>query len=388
VSTFDDGTELEFFEEPETLESPGRQRRRMRPRPGGPRRPAPPPPGAVALARLAGFVALAIAVVLGLVFWVGSCQGQSRHDEYASYMDSVRTIAQSSAATGTAALAAELNSPKLTLAELQAKLGQWSVQQQRDYDDALRLRPPALLQSAHQQVLATLQLRAIALTRLANILADAGSKSASQVANLLVKQARLLTASDLVWVELFKLPATDTLRRLGIKGVSAPASQIVGNPVVITFNSFKTVYQDLHATTAGGTVTGVHGSELISTEAVTGGKATPLTASASSPTTVNVAADLVFKVSFKDSGNFREVHIPVTLTVSGFGHNVQQKKFVQSIEKGQTETVIFKNLQLPTGAFAATSATVHIEIGKVPGEKVLSNNSASYPVFFSLPSGG
>src|SRR6476659_1342230 len=111
VSTFDEGIdELEFFEEPETLESPDRQRRRIRtPRRGGPKRPTPPPPGAVALARLAGFVALAIAVVVGLVFWVGSCQGKSRHDEYASYMNSVRSIAQSSAATWTAAFANQFN---------------------------------------------------------------------------------------------------------------------------------------------------------------------------------------------------------------------------------------------------------------------------------------
>lgn len=390
MSTFDDGTELEFFEEPETLESPGRQRRRIRPRAGGPRRPAPPPPGAVALARLAGFVALAIAVVVGLVFWVGSCQGKSRHDEYASYMNSVRTIAQSSASTGTAAISAATNSPTLTLAKLQSKLGQWSLLQQRDYDDALRLRPPALLQSEHQEVLATLQLRAIALTRLANILADAGSKSASQVATLLVKQAGLLGASDLVWTELFKLPATDTLRRLGIRGVSAPASQIVANPEVISFRSFETVYQDLHATTTGGTPTGVHGSELLSTEAVTGGQVVQLTSSSTSsnPTTVDVAADLVFKVSFKDSGNFREVQVPVTLTVSGFGKNVQKKQVVQSILKGQTKTVTFSNLDLPTAAFAATSANVLVEVGKVPGEKVLSNNRATYPVFFSLPSGG
>jgi hypothetical protein len=333
-------------------------------------------------------VALAIAIVVGLVFWVGSCQGKSRHDEYASYMNSVRTIAQSSADTGTAALSTELNSPKLTLAKLQSKLGQWSVQQQQNYDDALRLRPPAQLQSAHQQVLSALQLRAIGLARLANTLAQAGSKSASQVATLLAKQAQLLSASDLVWVELFKLPATDTLRRLGIRGVSAPASQIVANPEVITVNSFQTVYQDLHATTTGGNPTGVHGSELLSTEAVTGGQVTPLTASSSSPTTVDVAADLVFKVSFKDSGNFREVHVPVTLTVSGFGNNRTKKKFVPAILKGETKTVTFKNLDLPPAAFAATSATVHVEVGTVPGEKNPSNNRATYPVFFSLPSGG
>src|SRR5207244_5442300 len=127
VSTYDDDeTDLEFFEEPATLEAPGRPRRRIRPKRGsGPRRPAPPPPGAVALARLAGFVALAIAVVVGGVFWVDSCQGQSKHDEYASYMNDLRPIALSSARTG-ASFVNVLGSADLTLVGLQSKLELWS----------------------------------------------------------------------------------------------------------------------------------------------------------------------------------------------------------------------------------------------------------------------
>jgi hypothetical protein len=386
VSTHDDETELEFFDEPETLESPGRQPRRVRPRrPGGPRRPSAPPPGAVALARLAGFVALAIAVVVGLVFWIGSCQGKSRHDEYASYMNDVRPIARSSAATGTA-FANALGSAKLTLPALQSKLEQWSRQQQQDYDDALRLRPPAQLQSAHQQVLATLQLRAIGLAGLANQLAQAGSKSPADVANALAGQAQILSASDLVWSELFHLPAKETLTRLGVKGVIPPASQIVSNPDVISARSFGIVYQRLKATNTGGKVTGVHGSALVGTEAVAGSSTKQLSTSA--PTTVDVAPNLVFKVTFANSGNFQEVKIPVTLTVSVFGKTVlTQKKVVPSILAQHQQTVTFGNLQLPTTAFGA-NARVHVEIAKVPGEVRLDNNSASYPVFFSLPSGG
>jgi hypothetical protein len=386
VSSFDEGTEEgEFFEEPETAESSGRARRRVRPSRGGPRRPA-PPPGAVALARLAGLVALAIAVVVGLVFWVGSCQGQSRHDEYKSYMDSVQSIAQSSAATGTTALANQFNSTKLTLPGLQAKLALWSRQQQEAYNEALRLRPPASLQAAHQEVLATLQLRAIGLAGLANALASSGSKSASQEANVLAQQAQLLSASDLVWTELFRLPANETLRRLGVKGVIAPPSHIVANPEVVSAHTFEEVYSRLKATNTGGKVTGVHGSELLGTEAVSAGQTKTLTAS--SPTTVDVAANLTFKVSFKNAGNFQEVKVPVTLTVSVFSKTVvNKKKLVLSIQKGETTTVSFANLQLPTTAFGA-NATVHVEVGKVPGETNLANNRASYPVFFSLPSNG
>jgi hypothetical protein len=385
VSTYDDETELEFFEEPETLEAPGRRRRRVRPtRGGGPRRPAPPPPGTVALARLAGFVALAIAIVVGLVFWVGSCQGPSTHDEYKSYMDSVQPIAQSSASS-LAAYTKQLGSPKLTLADLQSKLGLWSRQQQEDYNKALRLVPPAQLQAAHQEVLATLQLRAIALAGLANTLGTAGSKPASQVANSLAKQGQVLSASDLVWEDLFRLPATETLKRLGVRGVIAPPSQIVTNPEVISAHSFGEVYSRLHATNASGSVTGLHGSELLSTEAVSGGQTKTLTSS--SPTTVVVASDLVFKVAFKNAGNFQEVKVPVTFTVTVFNKTVlQATKKVPLVQSGQTATVVFGNLSLQQ-AFGG-QAIVHVKVGKVPGETNLTDNSASYPVFFSLSSGG
>jgi hypothetical protein len=386
VSSYDDETQLEFFEEPETLESPGRARRRMRPpRPGGPRRPAPPPPGAVALARLAGFVALAIAVVVGLVFWVGSCQGKSKHDEYASYMSNLRPLAQSSAQAGTA-FATALGSANLTLVGLQSKLEQWSRQEQQVYDDALRLRPPGPLQAAHQEALATFQLRAIGLAGLADELAAAGSKPDAEVANLLAGQAQILSASDIVWGNLFHLPATQTLTSLGVKGVIAPASQIVSNPDVISARSFGIVYARLKATNTGGKPpSGLHGSALVSTEAVTGSKT--LTLNTSTPQTVDVAANLAFKVTFTNSGNFQEVKVPVTLTVTVFGKSVLKKtQVVQSVLAQHSITVSFGNLNLPTTAFGA-NARVRVDIAKVPGEVRLENNTASYPVFFSLPGG-
>jgi hypothetical protein len=155
---------------------------------------------------------------------------------------------------------------------------------------------------------------------------------------------------------------------------------------VFSDHSFEEVYSRLKATNTGGKVTGVHGSELIGTEAVSGGQTKTLTASGA--TTVDVAANLAFKVSFKNAGNFQEVKVPVTLTVSVFSKTVvNKKKLVLSIQKGETATVSFANLNLPPRAFGA-NATVHVEVGKVPGETNVANNRASYPVFFSLPSNG
>jgi hypothetical protein len=103
---------------------------------------------------------------------------------------------------------------------------------------------------------------------------------------------------------------------------------------------------------------------------------------------VDVGANLTFKVTFTDSGSFQEVKVPVTLTVSVFGKTVVTKqRIVDSIASHETTSVSIGNLGLPTSAFGA-NARIKVEVGKVPGEKNLDNNSASYPVFFSLSSGG
>ena len=102
MSQYDDESiEFDFFDEPETVEATQRRRLPRLERPGGrggggerpPRPPLRTPTGLVPLARLVGLIAIAIVIVIGLVFWVGSCQGKSKHDEYQSYADKVKAIA-------------------------------------------------------------------------------------------------------------------------------------------------------------------------------------------------------------------------------------------------------------------------------------------------------
>ena len=376
----DDAIEFEFFDQPG---EPEPQQHAQRPRRGGdgPRRPLPPPTGAVALARLVGLVALAIAIVVGFVFWVGACQGQSRHDEYAGYMAQVRGIAQSSAKVGEE-LAAKLDSPGLKLADLETSLEQWSQQEQQSFDQAQQIAPPGPLRSMHQQVLDTLQLRALGLAGLANTLAQANAKDSAAAAAQLAGQAQLLSASDIVWTELYKLPATQTLKAIGVTGVVVPASQFVTNPDVISVRSFQIVYDRLKPASTGGTPSGVHGENLVSTKAVGGGRTVAL--STTTATTVYVAADLAIQVTVEDSGNFTEVNIPVTMTVSVGGKKLlTQTKIITAIQPAQQKTLSFTNLQLTPDAFGH-SASIAITVKAVPGEQKLDNNSATYPVFFSL----
>jgi len=382
MTTFDDDNEFRLFDEPETEETPQRVRRRGGYGSGG-RRPPPvrPPTGAVALARLVGLVAVGIALVVALVFWVGACQGKSKHDEYASYMDNVRAIAQGSAKVGQE-LTAKMASPGLKLADLETSLEQWSQQEQQAYDQAQQIRPPGPLRALHQQVLDTLQLRALGLAGLANELAQTNVKDAATAAVQLAAQAEILTASDIVWLDLYRLPATQMLQELGITGVVVPTSQFVTNPDLVSMRAFEVVYQRLKPASTGGTPGGLHGDNLVATKAVGGGRS--VTLSTSSPTTVYDSADLKLQATVQDSGNFQEVNVPVTLKIAVAGKNVlTRRKTIPSIAAAQQIIVSFGNLQLPPDAFGH-QATVSIQVGGVPGEKNLANNRASYPVLFSL----
>jgi hypothetical protein len=387
MNTFDDDTDLGFFDEQATREGSSRPRRRTTPqRGGGPRRPLAPPPGAVGLARLAGLVALAIVVVVALVFWVGSCQGGSKHDEYASYLGKIQPLAQDSAKVGSE-FASELSAAKLTLQTFESKLEGWSRAEQLDYAAAARLQPPGPLQAAQQEALAAFQLREVGLAGLAETIAQAQAKSptptAATVAADLAAEAQLLSASDVVWTQLFKLPATGVLLQVGVRGVIVPGSLFVANPDVISERSFSIVYQRLSTPTNGnGAPTGTHGSALVSVAAVSGGTTTTL--STSTPETIAASSGLVIRVTFEDSGNFPEVQIPVTLKVNVSGNSVYSKtQLVSQVLAHQQASTDFTNLQVPPAAFGHRSQ-ITVQIGKVPGEVRLDNNSATYPVFFSL----
>src|SRR5947209_19202691 len=169
MSTFDDeNIEFDFFDEPETAEA-ARPRRRVRRERSGPPRPPAPPTGLVPLARLVGLIAIAIAIVVALVFWVGACQGKSKHADYVSYAAKVKTIAQSSSQLSVE-FANKLISPGLKAADLETSLQQYAQQEQQAYDQAQHIRPPGPLRQIHQHLIDSLELRARGLAGLGDAL--------------------------------------------------------------------------------------------------------------------------------------------------------------------------------------------------------------------------
>jgi hypothetical protein len=163
--------------------------------------------------------------------------------------------------------------------------------------------------------------------------------------------------------------------------VSVPGSTYVNNTALITPASMQLVVRRIRGASTGGTPTGLHGTNIISVEALPNGQTGQVLASGTL-NTVTATTNLAFRVTIEDSGDSQEVHIPVTLTIEKPGSPIVKTQTIDIIDPGQQKSVTFTNLgQVPF----ATQTKLKVDVAPVPGETRTDNNSAEYQVIFSLP---
>jgi hypothetical protein len=292
-------------------------------------------------------------------------------------MTHVRALAQTSAQIGTE-LQQKLTTPGIKQDQLVSSLTDFAQQQQQEVAQANATHPPGPLRPQHAHLIESLELRAKGLSRLADALRLTGSsKDSSAAGTLLSRQAQLLVASDVIWDFFFHDPTVAELKAQGITGVAVPHSSFLQNPELASTRSMVSVFERLHGASTGGTPSGVHGDGLVSVRALPQGTRLSTT----QPTTVRASTDLAFEVVVENSGNSQEVGVPVTVTIPQQPKALVLRKTIPLINPGERKTVTFKVTgQPPFGP----KTDVKVEVAPVPGETNTANNSATYPVFFSI----
>ena len=386
MSERDADIDFDFFEEEEpTQESSRAERVIRRPGPRGPRRPPRTPQNLTPLLRLVGLVAFAILIIVLLVFWIKSCQASSKSSTYKSYMSKVSEVASSSEQIGRQ-LSDTLLSPGLKRAQVQSKIAGLARQEQLDVDRARAITPPGPLLSEHQAVIQAVQFRVSGLTGVADAIgAIPTTKSTTKSAAALASQLQRTLASDIIWSDSFKAPSDTELRRQGVNGTTdsggalVPDSKFLQNPALATVAATTTIVQRLKGAAGnGGTQNCPCGTELISLKMLPSGKELSTT----SQTTIIVTTSLAFQVTVKNSGNVQVFSVPVKLTVEqSKGGNIVKTTKIGFLNSGDETTVTFRNF--PQVNFS-TPATIKIEVSPVAGETKTDNNSADYPVIFSV----
>jgi len=383
MQTHDDEIEFDFFDdEPRTGEAQQAQRGRL-PRVGG-RRPHGPvaPRGPGPLLRLLALVLGVIALVLVFALVIQSCASSSKHSAYSHYMSSVDQIAQQSTANGRQ-LAQVLTTPGLTVKQIVTKLNGIADSERQNVQAAQDLGAPGRLRPENEALVQSLQFRVSGLAGLADTFARTTKAKVADAAALLSGQGDRLLTSDIVWDDLFKAPATDQLRRDGVTGVTVPESHYVLDTDLTTEHSMALVLERIRGASTGGTPTGLHGTNIVAVKALPNGPAgQSQILSPSTLNTVTATTSLAFQVVVHNGGDSQEVHIPVTLTIEKSGNPIVKTQTIDLVNPGTDVTVTFSSLgQVPF----ATQTTLKVDVKPVPGEQNTSNNSAQFPVIFSLP---
>jgi hypothetical protein len=387
MSGSDTDFEFDFFEEPETQEASGRSDRSLRRPLGGgrgprlPRGPLRPRAGFTPLLRLLGLIAFAILIVVLLLLWVQSCQEDAKRDAYSDYMTDIGAVGKDSERIGRE-LSDVLTTPGIKPADLQKQLAGLVQQQEIGADQARKLDPPGPLLDSHEASVESLNFRVDGLAGLSEAFQRTqGSKDAAAAGALLASQAERLVASDVVWDDLFKEPAVAVLKEEEISGVEVPDSNFVQTPDLASTRSMVPIWERINGSAASGSTTGtpsgLHGTNIESVKVIPGGQ----TLSESTENTVEASTDLGFAVAVANGGDSQEVKIVVTLTIQQSPTPIVKKQPIEIINPEEKKTVVFRDF--PSVDFGERRI-LRVDVDPVPGESKTDNNSAEYPVIFSL----
>ena len=329
------------------------------------------------LLRLIGLIALAILIVVLLVVWVEGCTTDAKRDRNSTYLAEIGAIGNASARLGQQ-LSTLLTTPGLNQEDLDAKLGGYAQTADNQVERAQDLDPPGPMVGPNTGAVESLQYRANGLRGLQAAFKETIDETDASVAGgVLLAQTQRLLASDIIWTDSFQQPAEAVLEDEGIEGLDVPSSEFVTADDLISQSSLAAIWQRIQGASTGGTPTGLHGNQIAYVKALPSGQLLSTT----TETTIKVTDELSFEVGVTDSGESQEVRVKITLTIPKQPDSIVKTAIIAIIDPGETKSVVLKvGALVPFGE----QTTVKVDVDPVAGETNTSNNTAEYPVIFTL----
>jgi hypothetical protein len=324
-----------------------------------------------------GLVALAILVVVLLVVWVEGCTADAKRDRNSAYLADIGAVGNASARLGQQ-LSTLLTTPGLNQEDLDAKLGGYVQTADNQVARAQSLNPPGAMVTPNAGAVEALRYRANGLRGLKAAFNETVDETDATVAGeQLLTQTQRLLASDIIWTDSFMEPAEVVLQEEGIEGLDVPSSEFITADDLVSQSSLAAIWQRIQGASTGGTPGGLHGNQIASVKALPSGQVLSTT----TETTIQVTDQLAFEVGVTDSGESQEVRVKVTLTIPKNPDPIVLTETIPLIDAGETKIVTFQvGALVPFGE----QTTVKVDVDPVPGETNTSNNTAEYPVIFSL----
>jgi len=231
------------------------------------------------------------------------------------------------------------------------------------------LGAPGDMSHAQNALELTYELRVSAMDEIAEKMSTAlGDVGAEQATRAIAAQMRKLLGGDALYAAVVRPEINGVLAANGIEGSDVPKSVFLPDETRWLDESEVSAALGSVSGSSGVSGNGIHGLGLISTS-VSG---TELTAE--STTSVISEGTPEVEVEVANQGESTENGIDVSVSVSG---GTTLSGTIDSIAAGESETVAIPLTPAPSG-----EVTLKVKVDTVPGEKVSSNNEASYNVAF------
>jgi len=332
--------------------------------------------------RLGGLAVGILAVVVVLVLLARGCSGSSSSSKNVDYFNEVQKGVLGPSDAASTDFHKTLNLASGTkLSVVKQHFQNQAAILSKAVDAAASIKPTKQVEQFQPALVQTLQYRLAGIQCMASNIGDAWKrKRARGTGRILAPCTQRLLASDIVYTDSFSNPASTALKGLGVQVPASsfldPADADLVTPVGIGSAITRLKPSAVH---------GLHGLGVVSTVALPQG--TTLQTSTTQINQLTGSDKLVIVVSARNFGNFREVGVPVTLTLTHAGSSpIKFSGTIASIEKGATATVRFPDLfkNASTQPEFTQRYKMTVTIGAVPGESVLSNNKRTYLVQFRL----
>jgi hypothetical protein len=274
-----------------------------------------------------------------------------------------------------------LTTPGVTLDDLEAGLDGLATQQAQIVARADNLESPGPLVLEQGSLVESMQLLESGLSGMRQAFSRIELASDPDTAGqTLAEQGGRLVAGQVVYDDLFKGRSEQVMKDEGVSGVPVPALSFLTNPELLTSNSLTELVKRVAQGGGGegGEVTGLHGNGIDEVRVTP--PAEGQTMSPDEENTIVASDQLAFQVLVTNSGDFQETQVEVTLTI-GFPEPIRKQQTIDVIGAGATKTVTFRDF---TNIDFGRPVTLKLAVKPVPGETNTGNNSAEYPVIFTL----
>jgi hypothetical protein len=317
-------------------------------------------------------------VVFGLAWWARSCQHSRKVGTYETYFTGVSTAIDDSVSLGKQVSAIMLDPTALSRNELIAKLSQLSAQQEEIAVRAARLEPPGTLKDEQTVFSTGMKVRAAGFGLLRTAMLGALASKKVGVKDITALDG-YFSGPDAYYQQLVYVPAQKTMQDDGVSGVAVPTSTYY-----LTWKALDpaTVTAMLGNVGKSPKMTGIHGVGLLDVSAKSSSSSITLVKGRTND--VPAAADLAFVAQVQNQGSVTEnkVVVTATLTIPG-GTPITQKTTIATIAAGKTQEATITGFSIPAEALSKV-VTLKVTAGPVKGERVLSNNTATYKLLLQL----